>query len=126
MISEGVAVVVLKRLADAERDGDRIYAVIKGLGASSDGRAKGLTAPSPEGQVRAVEASLRQVGGRPSSTVGYVEAHGTGHGGRGRGRGQRDLPGRSARPVPCGGVGRDRLGQVDDRPHQVRGGPGRA
>src|SRR5262249_55216274 len=55
VISEGVAAVVLKRLADAERDGDRIYAVIKGLGASSDGRAKGLTAPRSEGQVRALE-----------------------------------------------------------------------
>jgi acyl transferase domain-containing protein/NAD(P)H-dependent flavin oxidoreductase YrpB (nitropropane dioxygenase family) len=77
VISEGVAVVVLKRLADAERDGDRIYAVIKGLGASSDGRAKGLTAPSPEGQVRAVERAYAKAGINPS-TVGYVEAHGTG------------------------------------------------
>ena len=51
---------VLKRLADAERDGDRIYAVIKGVGASSDGRAKGLTAPRPEGQVRALRPGLRQ------------------------------------------------------------------
>jgi len=76
-ISEGVAVVVLKRLADAERDGDRIYAVIKGLGASSDGRAKGLTAPSPSGQVRAVERAYAKAGVEPSS-VGYVEAHGTG------------------------------------------------
>ena len=41
---------MLKRLADAERDGDRIYAVIKGMGASSDGRAKGLTAPRSRGQ----------------------------------------------------------------------------
>src|SRR5262249_56252844 len=45
VISEGVAAVVLKRLADAERDGDRIYAVVKGVGASSDGRARGLTPP---------------------------------------------------------------------------------
>ena len=77
VISEGVAVVVLKRLADAERDGDRIYAVIKGLGASSDGRAKGLTAPSTEGQVRAVERAYAKAGVDPR-TVGYVEAHGTG------------------------------------------------
>ncbi len=77
VISEGVGVVVLKRLADAERDGDRIYAVIKGLGASSDGRAKGLTAPSPEGQVRAVERAYAKAGVDPT-TVGYVEAHGTG------------------------------------------------
>ncbi len=77
VISEGVAVVVLKRLADAERDGDRIYAVIKGLGASSDGRAKGLTAPSTHGQVRAVKRAYAKAGVDPK-TVGYVEAHGTG------------------------------------------------
>lgn len=77
VISEGVAVVVLKRLADAERDGDRIYAVIKGLGASSDGRARGLTAPRPEGQIRAVERAYEKAGVSPA-TVGYVEAHGTG------------------------------------------------
>ena len=77
VISEGVAIVVLKRLADAERDGDRIYAVIKGMGASSDGRAKGLTAPSPDGQVRAVERAYTKAEIDPT-TVGYVEAHGTG------------------------------------------------
>lgn len=77
VISEAVAVVVLKRLADAERDGDRIYGVIKGLGASSDGRAKGLTAPSAEGQVRALRRAYAMSGVSPA-TVGYVEAHGTG------------------------------------------------
>ncbi len=77
VISEAVAVLVLKRLADAERDGDRIYAVIKGLGASSDGRAKGLTAPRPEGQVRALRRAYDKAGVSPG-TVGYVEAHGTG------------------------------------------------
>ncbi len=77
VISEGVAAVVLKRLADAERDGDRIYAVIKGLGASSDGRARGLTAPVVEGQVRAIERAYTRAGVSPA-TVGYVEAHGTG------------------------------------------------
>ncbi|SIN89960.1 polyketide-type polyunsaturated fatty acid synthase PfaA [Singulisphaera sp. GP187] len=77
VISEAVAVVVLKRLADAERDGDRIYSVIKGLGASSDGRAKGLTAPRPEGQVRALRRAYAKAGIDPAS-VGYVEAHGTG------------------------------------------------
>jgi 3-oxoacyl-(acyl-carrier-protein) synthase/NAD(P)H-dependent flavin oxidoreductase YrpB (nitropropane dioxygenase family) len=77
VISEGVAVVVLKRLADAERDGDRIYSVIKGVGASSDGRARGLTAPSTQGQVRAVKRAYAKAGVEPRS-VGYVEAHGTG------------------------------------------------
>ncbi len=77
VISEGVAALVLKRLADAERDGDRIYAVIKGVGASSDGRARGLTAPVVDGQVRAIERAYAKAGISPS-TVGYVEAHGTG------------------------------------------------
>jgi acyl transferase domain-containing protein/NAD(P)H-dependent flavin oxidoreductase YrpB (nitropropane dioxygenase family) len=77
VISEGVASLVLKRLADAERDGDRIYAVIKGVGCSSDGRARGLTAPVVEGQVRALERAYAKAGVSPSS-VGYIEAHGTG------------------------------------------------
>ena len=77
VISEGVAVLVLKRLADARRDGDRIYSVIKGVGASSDGRAKGLTAPRPEGQIRALDRAYAKAGIDPA-TVGYVEAHGTG------------------------------------------------
>jgi acyl transferase domain-containing protein/NAD(P)H-dependent flavin oxidoreductase YrpB (nitropropane dioxygenase family)/NAD(P)-dependent dehydrogenase (short-subunit alcohol dehydrogenase family) len=77
VISEGVAAVVLKRLADAERDGDRIYAVIKGIGASSDGRAKGLTAPRAEGQIAALRRAYQKAGVSPKS-VGYVEAHGTG------------------------------------------------
>jgi acyl transferase domain-containing protein/NAD(P)H-dependent flavin oxidoreductase YrpB (nitropropane dioxygenase family) len=77
VISEAVCIVVLKRLADAERDGDRIYAVIQGMGGSSDGRAKGLTAPRPEGQVRALRRAYERSGIAPD-TVGYVEAHGTG------------------------------------------------
>ncbi len=77
VISEGVAAVILKRLADAERDGDRIYAVIQGIGSSSDGRCKGLTAPSYEGQVRALERAYAEAGIDPA-TVGYIEAHGTG------------------------------------------------
>ncbi len=77
VISEGVAALVLKRRADAERDGDRIYAVIKGVGASSDGRARGLTAPVALGQLRALERAYAKAGVSPA-TVGYVEAHGTG------------------------------------------------
>jgi acyl transferase domain-containing protein/NAD(P)-dependent dehydrogenase (short-subunit alcohol dehydrogenase family) len=76
-ISEGIAMVALKRLADAERDGDRIYAVIKGIGASSDGKAKGLTAPLPAGQLRAMRRAYDMAGFGPS-TVGLFEAHGTG------------------------------------------------
>ncbi|MEH0515754.1 SDR family oxidoreductase [Streptomyces sp. B21-079] len=76
-LGEGVACVVLKRLADAERDGDRIYGVIKGLGSSSDGRSLGLTAPRPEGQRSALERAYRNAGVSPAD-VGLVEAHGTG------------------------------------------------
>ncbi|WP_239075381.1 type I polyketide synthase [Planosporangium flavigriseum] len=76
-LGEGVACVVLKRLADAERDGDRIYAVVKGVGAASDGRALGLTAPRAEGQRRALERAYRRAGISPRE-VGLIEAHGTG------------------------------------------------
>ncbi len=76
-LGEGVACVVLKRLADAERDGDRIYAVIDGVGGSSDGRHLGLTAPRKEGQQRAVERALAQARRSPAE-LGLVEAHGTG------------------------------------------------
>ncbi|MFF3445891.1 SDR family NAD(P)-dependent oxidoreductase [Streptomyces sp. NPDC002667] len=76
-LGEGVACVVLKRLADAERDGDRIYGVIKGLGSSSDGRSLGLTAPRPEGQRSALERAYRNARVSPAD-VGLVEAHGTG------------------------------------------------
>src|SRR5207253_740289 len=76
-LGEGVVCVVLKRLADAERDGDRVYAVVKGIGASSDGRSLGLTAPAPEGQRRALERAYHAAGVSPSQ-VGLIEAHGTG------------------------------------------------
>jgi acyl transferase domain-containing protein/NAD(P)-dependent dehydrogenase (short-subunit alcohol dehydrogenase family)/NAD(P)H-dependent flavin oxidoreductase YrpB (nitropropane dioxygenase family) len=77
VISEGVAVVVLKRLADAERDGDRIYAVIKSVAGSSDGRGRSMTAPKPEGQILALQRAYAMAGFSPA-TVGLVEAHGTG------------------------------------------------
>jgi acyl transferase domain-containing protein/NAD(P)H-dependent flavin oxidoreductase YrpB (nitropropane dioxygenase family)/NAD(P)-dependent dehydrogenase (short-subunit alcohol dehydrogenase family)/acyl carrier protein len=77
VLGEGVACVVLKRLADAERDGDRIYAVIKAVAGSSDGRSLGLTAPRKEGQMLALERAYRAAGISPAE-VGLVEAHGTG------------------------------------------------
>ena len=76
-ISEGFAAVVMKRLEDAERDGDRIYAVIRGVGGASDGRDRSLTAPRPDGQVRALRRAYAQAGFSPA-TVGLIEAHGTG------------------------------------------------
>jgi acyl transferase domain-containing protein/NAD(P)H-dependent flavin oxidoreductase YrpB (nitropropane dioxygenase family)/NADP-dependent 3-hydroxy acid dehydrogenase YdfG len=76
-IGEGIAVVVLKRLADAQRDGDRVYAVIKGVGAASDGKSLGLTAPRQSGQERALERAFRRAHVTPRA-IGLVEAHGTG------------------------------------------------
>lgn len=76
-ISEGIAVVVMKRLADAERDGDRIYAVIKAIEGSSDGKALGMTAPRPAGQRLAVRRAYEKAGFSPA-TLGLYEAHGTG------------------------------------------------
>jgi acyl transferase domain-containing protein/NAD(P)H-dependent flavin oxidoreductase YrpB (nitropropane dioxygenase family)/NAD(P)-dependent dehydrogenase (short-subunit alcohol dehydrogenase family) len=76
-LGEGVACVALKRLRDAERDGDRVYAVIEAVGGSSDGRALGLTAPRTDGQRRALERAYAQAGRSPRE-IGLVEAHGTG------------------------------------------------
>ncbi|WP_443056138.1 SDR family NAD(P)-dependent oxidoreductase [Streptomyces sp. NBC_00239] len=76
-LGEGVAAVVLKRLEDAQRDGDRVYAVVKAVGAASDGRSLGLTAPRPDGQRRALERAYERAGVGPAE-VGLVEAHGTG------------------------------------------------
>lgn len=77
IIGEGVGMLALRRLEDAERDGDSIYAVIKGLGASSDGRASSVYAPRPEGQAKALKRAYAKAGYGPE-TVGLVEAHGTG------------------------------------------------
>ncbi|MFT5385823.1 MAG: polyketide-type polyunsaturated fatty acid synthase PfaA, partial [Saprospiraceae bacterium] len=79
LIGEGIGMMVLKRLADAERDGDRIYAVIKGVGTSSDGRFKSVYAPRPAGQAMAMNRAYEDAGYAPS-TVGLLEAHGTGTG----------------------------------------------
>ncbi|MDY7012949.1 MAG: beta-ketoacyl synthase N-terminal-like domain-containing protein, partial [Cyanobacteriota bacterium] len=76
LLGEGLGILVLKRLADAERDGDRVYAVIKGLGSSSDGKGLGLLAPRLEGEVLALERAYRGSGVEPSS-LGLIEAHGT-------------------------------------------------
>jgi acyl transferase domain-containing protein/NAD(P)-dependent dehydrogenase (short-subunit alcohol dehydrogenase family) len=76
-LGEAVACVVLKRLADAERDGDRIYAVVKGIGSASDGRSLGLTAPREDGQRSALRRAYAGAGIGPER-IGLVEAHGTG------------------------------------------------
>ena len=77
LIGEGVGVVVLKRLSDAQRDDDRIYAVVRGCGSSSDGRGAALMSPAVDGQVMALERAWREAKLDPES-VGLVEAHGTG------------------------------------------------
>ncbi len=77
LIGEGLGMVVLKRLEDAEKDGDRIYAVIKGIGSSSDGRYKSIYAPRPSGQSLAIERAYNEAGFQPN-TIGLIEAHGTG------------------------------------------------
>jgi len=77
MAGEGLGLLVLKRLEDAEADGNRIYAVIKGIGTSSDGRAKSVTAPRVEGEELAVRRAYESSGIAPE-TVELIEAHGTG------------------------------------------------
>ncbi|MEU6083786.1 beta-ketoacyl synthase N-terminal-like domain-containing protein [Streptomyces sp. NPDC047108] len=79
LIGEGTGVVVLKRLADAQRDGDRVYAVIRGTGVASDGRTAGLANPDPAGQTRAVREAWRRAGldPREAGAIGLLEAHGT-------------------------------------------------
>ena len=77
VMAEGAGMVILKRLSDAVKDGDKIYAVIRAVGASSDGKGKGITAPNPKGQKLAVEKTFEQVDYTPGD-VGLLEAHGTG------------------------------------------------
>jgi acyl transferase domain-containing protein/NAD(P)-dependent dehydrogenase (short-subunit alcohol dehydrogenase family) len=77
LLGEGLGMVVLKRLADAERDGDRIYAVIKGIGSSSDGKGNAIYAPRADGQQQALRRAYADAGITPD-TVELVEAHGTG------------------------------------------------
>ncbi|NJP04330.1 MAG: acyltransferase domain-containing protein [Chloroflexaceae bacterium] len=77
MVGEGLGMIVLKRLEDAERDQDRIYAVIRGIGTSSDGKHKSIYAPHSAGQARALRTAYENAGFTPD-TVGLIEAHGTG------------------------------------------------
>ncbi len=77
VLGEGIGLLVLKRLEDAERDGDRIYAVIRGIGSSSDGKAQSIYAPRPEGQLEALRIAYESSDTDPAS-VELVEAHGTG------------------------------------------------
>ncbi|MFB6823301.1 type I polyketide synthase [Streptomyces virginiae] len=77
VLGEGAGVVVVRPLADALAAGDRVYAVIKGIGSANDGASPGPLAPAPEGQLRAMRRAYDDAGVAPSS-VGFLEAHGTG------------------------------------------------
>ncbi|MFA5112194.1 MAG: polyketide synthase, partial [Desulfobaccales bacterium] len=76
MLGEGIGMMVLKRKEDAIRDGHRIYALVKGVGASSDGRGKGLLAPQVEGEELALRRAYEAAAVSPDS-IGLIEAHGT-------------------------------------------------
>ena len=77
VVGEGCVVLLLKRLADAQRDGDRILAVIRGTAANQDGHTVNIVTPSAPAQVQAYRAALAAAGVDPNS-VGMVEAHGPG------------------------------------------------
>ncbi|MDN3267363.1 type I polyketide synthase [Streptomyces sp. MA15] len=77
LIGEGIGMLALRRLSDAERDGNRIYAVIRGLGSSSDGRFKSIYAPRKEGQMAALRRAYEDADVSPG-TIELFEAHGTG------------------------------------------------
>ena len=76
VMGEGAGLFLLKRLADAERDGDRILAVIRSMAGSSDGKGRGITAPNPIGQRLCVERAWAAAGEAPN-TATLVEGHGT-------------------------------------------------
>ncbi|MCK4623421.1 MAG: SDR family NAD(P)-dependent oxidoreductase [Desulfuromonadales bacterium] len=76
-LGEGLGIIVMKRLADAERDGDRIYAVLKSIGTSSDGRGAAIYEPSAAGQKKSLMRAYQQAGVSPES-IELVEGHGTG------------------------------------------------
>ena len=76
VMGEGAAIFLLKRLADAERDQDKVYAVLRGIAGASDGKGKGITAPNPIGQKLCVERAWKNAGLSPA-TATLIEAHGT-------------------------------------------------
>ena len=76
VMGEGAAIFLLKRLADAERDGDKIYAVLRGIGGASDGKGKGITAPNPIGPKLAIKRGWQNAGLSPA-TATLMEGHGT-------------------------------------------------
>ena len=125
ILGEGLGMVVLKRLPTPSATATRIYAVIRGIGSSSDGKGNAIYAPSAEGQ-SALLADAYRVAGVTPDTIELVEAHGTGTkvGDADRGRGADGSLFR--RRGESGALVRRRFGQVADRPHQGGGRRGRA
>ncbi|MBH1932965.1 polyketide synthase dehydratase domain-containing protein [Streptomyces sp. AV19] len=80
LLAEGTGIVVLKRLTDARGAGDRVYALVRGVGIASDGRTASLITPDPAGQARAVRLAWAEAGLDPTApgALGLLEAHGTG------------------------------------------------
>ena len=117
VMGEGAALFVLKRLADAERDGDRVYAVLLGIGGSSDGKGKGITAPNPAGQRLAIARAWQHAGVDPAPSA-CIEAHGTSTR-VGDAAELESLDQLSSVPATVApGSHRARLGQVEHRPPQ--------
>ncbi|MGC6493940.1 MAG: SDR family NAD(P)-dependent oxidoreductase, partial [Myxococcota bacterium] len=103
--SEGIGVLVLKRLTDAERDNDRILAVLRGSAVNQDGRSNGLTAPSSPAQAQLVRDALRDAGATPDD-LGAIEAHGTGTplGDPIEVRALKEVLGQTSEPVTLGSI----------------------
>ena len=103
--AEGAGFVALKRLADAERDGDRILGVIRGVGLSNDGRGRGFLVPAQEGQVRALRAAYADSGLSPAD-ISLLECHATGTsvGDATELESLREVFGERAAPVPIGSL----------------------
>ena len=117
-MGEGAVVFLMKRLADAERDGDKIYAVLRGMGGSSDGKGKGITAPNPIGQKLAIERAWENAGLSPA-TATYMEGHGTSTrvGDVVEVESMADVLSRLRRPGRAGGAG---LGEIQHRASEGR------
>ena len=77
VLGEGAGILILKRLEDAKKDNDKIYAIIKGIGTSSDGRTSAIYAPDVKGQLKALKQAYEQASIEPCQTE-LIEAHGTG------------------------------------------------
>ncbi|MEQ9072548.1 MAG: SDR family NAD(P)-dependent oxidoreductase, partial [Sandaracinaceae bacterium] len=127
MLGEGVGMVALMRLEDAEARGVPVYAVIRGVGSSSDGRSKSVYAPVPEGQAKALRRAYDRAGYGPE-TVELIEAHGTGTiaGDAAEFEGLRQVFGDAKEAAPNGGVRWCALGSVKSQVGHTKAAAGAA